>query len=49
MTAAPWIPGSAPTVLIGSMPALNSGGMLMCNWGGVIKIVMLGQMQDLIA
>jgi hypothetical protein len=41
-TAAPWIVG-APTVLIGSMPALNSTSKLMCNWGGVIQITMPGQ------
>ncbi|HEY0154248.1 MAG TPA: DUF4280 domain-containing protein [Longimicrobium sp.] len=41
-TAAPWIVG-APTVLIGSMPALNSTSKLMCNWGGVIQITVPGQ------
>ena len=42
-TAAPWIPGGPPTVLIGNMPALNNTGTLMCNWGGVIKVVQPGQ------
>lgn len=46
-TATPWITG-APTMLLGSMPALNASSTLMCNWGGVIKIVMPGQMQMLI-
>lgn len=41
-TAAPWIVG-APTVMIGSMPALNSTSKLMCNWGGVIQITVPGQ------
>jgi len=42
VTAAPWAVG-APTVLIGSMPALNSTSKLMCNWGGVIQITVPGQ------
>ncbi|WP_035056453.1 DUF4280 domain-containing protein [Andreprevotia chitinilytica] len=46
-TAAPWVPG-APTVMIGKMPALDGNCMLMCNWGGVIKINMPGQMTVLI-
>ena len=42
VTAAPWAPGS-PTVLIGNMPALNSTSKLLCNWGGMIQIVVPGQ------
>lgn len=42
VTAAPWIVGS-PTVMIGSMPALNDSSKLMCNWGGVISINSPGQ------
>jgi hypothetical protein len=42
-TPAPWIPGGAPTVLIGSMPTLNAQGTLTCMWGGVIKVVQPGQ------
>ena len=42
VTVAPWIVG-APTVLIGNMPALNNSSKLMCNWGGVIQIVVPGQ------
>lgn len=45
MTSAPWIVG-APTVLIGSMPALNDSSKLMCNWGGVIQITYAGQVTD---
>jgi hypothetical protein len=41
-TAAPWVVG-APTVLIGSMPALNATSKLMCNWGGVIQLTFPGQ------
>lgn len=41
-TAAPWIIGK-PTVLIGSFPALNKESILMCNWLGVIEIVVPGQ------
>src|ERR1700761_8526207 len=47
MTVAPWVPGS-PTVLIGSMPALNSDSKLMCNWGGVIQISNPGQTTTMI-
>ncbi|WP_277374750.1 DUF4280 domain-containing protein [Pseudomonas sp. AA-38] len=46
-TATPWIPG-APTMLLGNMPSLDSNCTLMCNWAGVIKVVMPGQMQMLI-
>jgi hypothetical protein len=41
---APWLPG-APNVLIGSAPALTSDCKLMCAYGGVIQIVLPGQMQ----
>ncbi|MFL5349778.1 MAG: DUF4280 domain-containing protein [Hyalangium sp.] len=41
-TAAPWAPG-CPTVLIGNMPALESNSKCMCNWGGVIQVVVPGQ------
>lgn len=47
-TATPWIPGGPPTMLLGNMPSLDSNSTLMCNWAGVIKIVMPGQMQMLI-
>lgn len=42
VTAAPWVPGS-PTVLIANMPALNNSCKLMCNWGGVIQVLVPGQ------
>jgi hypothetical protein len=42
MTVAPWAPGS-PTVMIGSMPALNNSSKLMCSWGGVIQVSVPGQ------
>jgi len=48
VTASPWIPGGAPTVLIGNMPALDASSTLMCSWAGVIKIVFPGQVQMLI-
>ena len=47
MTMAPWVPGS-PTVLIGSMPALQNSSKLMCSWGGVIEILMAGQFTVLV-
>jgi hypothetical protein len=43
VTPALWVPGS-PTVLIGGMPALNNTSKLMCAYGGVIQIVVPGQM-----
>jgi hypothetical protein len=42
VTSAPWVPG-APTVLIANQPALNNTSKLMCNWGGVIEVVVPGQ------
>ncbi len=42
VTSAPWIPGS-PTVLLGNMPALNDSSKLICNWAGVIQILVPGQ------
>ena len=48
VTAAPWIPGGAPTVLLGPMPALDANSTLMCAWAGVIKVVFPGQVQTLI-
>ena len=41
-TAAPWVPG-APTVMIGGMPALDNSCKLMCNWAGVIQVLVPGQ------
>ncbi|MGI4859081.1 MAG: DUF4280 domain-containing protein [Janthinobacterium lividum] len=38
VTAAPWLPGS-PTVLVGRAPALQTRSQLLCQWGGVIRIV----------
>lgn len=46
-TASPWMPG-APSVLLGSMPALDANSTLMCTWAGVIKITYPGQVQMLI-
>ena len=40
---APWAPGS-PTVMTGKMPALNNASKAMCTWGGVISVVMPGQL-----
>jgi hypothetical protein len=47
-TAAPWIPGGAPTVLVGGVPALDALGTLICGWGGVIKVIQPGQMNTLV-
>ena len=40
---APWTPGS-PTVTLAFMPALNKSSMLTCAYGGVITVVVEGQM-----
>ena len=42
VTAAPWAPG-APTVMVGGMPSLQNSSKLMCNWGGVIQVLVPGQ------
>ena len=42
MTSAPWMPGS-PTVMVGGMPSLQNSSKLMCQWGGVIQILVPGQ------
>lgn len=42
VTPAPWIPG-APTVMVGSMPALDNSCKLTCMWGGMIQVVSPGQ------
>lgn len=47
VTAAPWAPGS-PTVMIGGMPALNNTSKLLCNWAGVIQVVMPGQFTTMV-
>lgn len=41
-TVAPWVPG-APTVLLGTMPALDNSCKLTCMWGGVIQLAFPGQ------
>ncbi|QGZ64850.1 DUF4280 domain-containing protein [Paraburkholderia acidisoli] len=47
-TVAPWAPGS-PTVLIGSLPALQNSSKLMCMWGGVIQVVAPAQFTTMTA
>jgi hypothetical protein len=44
----PWKPGS-PTVMIGGQPALNNTSQCQCAWGGVIAVVMPGQMTTMTA
>ena len=44
----PWAPGS-PTVMIGSIPALNSTSKCMCSWGGEIQITVPGTVKTMIA
>ncbi len=39
-----WVPGQ-PTVLVGGAPTVTSDCKLVCAYGGVIQIVMPGQMQ----
>jgi hypothetical protein len=40
---APWAPGS-PTVMIGTFPALTNTSKCVCAYGGMIQILMAGQM-----
>ncbi len=44
-TSSPWVVG-APTVLLGNMPTLNNTSKLMCNWAGVISVVVPGQVTE---
>ena len=37
-TVSPWVVG-APTVMVGSLPALDSSAKLMCTWAGVIQLL----------
>lgn len=48
VTAAPWIPGGSPTLLIGPAPALDAQGTLICAWGGVITVAQPGQTNTLV-
>ena len=43
VTSAPWAPG-VPTVFIAGSPALDDSSQLMCTWGGVIAIVIPGEL-----
>ena len=47
VTVAPWAPG-APTVLLANFPALNNTSKLMCTWGGIIEVVVPGQVTEMI-
>ena len=46
-TPAPWTPGSA-TVFERSLPVLNSTSKLQCVWGGMISIMMPGEMTEMV-
>lgn len=46
-TASPWVPG-APTVLIANQPALDNTSKCMCNWAGVISVVMPAQTNTMV-
>jgi hypothetical protein len=46
-TPAPWVPG-APTALLANMPALDTNSKLMCIWGGVIQVLVPGQMTTMV-
>jgi hypothetical protein len=45
VTTAPWAPGAA-TVMLGNMPALDDVSKLICNWAGVISILVPGQFTE---
>lgn len=42
--AGTWLPGQ-PNVLVGGVPALTNDCKLMCAWGGLVQILLPGQMQ----
>ena len=42
--AAPWAPGH-PKAMIKKMPVLNATSKCTCNWGGVIQVVVPGQVK----
>jgi hypothetical protein len=44
----PWTPGS-PTVMIGGQPAVTSSSQCQCTWGGMITVVMPGQVTTMTA
>jgi hypothetical protein len=44
----PWTPGS-PAVMIGGQPALTSSSQCQCTWGGMITVVMPGQVTTMTA
>lgn len=46
-TSAPWVPG-APTVMLANQPALDNMSKCMCNWAGVISILMPGQVNTMV-
>lgn len=43
-TTAPWIPGK-PKVLVQNMPAVDKDCKAMCMWGGVIEVLVPGQVK----
>ncbi len=43
-TTAPWIPGK-PKVLVQHMPAVDKDCKAMCMWGGVIDVLVPGQVK----
>ncbi|MEP6897886.1 MAG: DUF4280 domain-containing protein [Rhodanobacter sp.] len=46
-TSAPWIPG-APTVMLGSQPALDNTCTCLCQWLGVVSVSNPGQTTEMI-
>lgn len=46
-TVAPWAPGK-PKVLVAGMPALDNLSKLMCMWGGMIQILVPGQITEIL-
>ncbi|OZI20161.1 hypothetical protein CAL26_21715 [Bordetella genomosp. 9] len=44
---APWLPG-APTVLVGGLPALDNNSRCMCQWAGVISVVVPGCVRTMV-
>ena len=47
VTSAPWVPGS-PTVLVGGQPTLNNGSMCQCAYGGIVTVLLPGQLTTMV-
>lgn len=47
MTLTPWSPGS-PTALLANQPMLNQTSRCVCQWGGIVSVLLPGQFSEII-